>query len=1124
MIEVASRIGFHLVELEHPAFDALFIFDELDTANPDSKDDRSQTGVQLVIGSDAAWLKQVLGEKAEPIVQSLQTGPPHRGAIYRYQDQGMTMLVITGTTPECVLHAARYLVTDGFGDGIQCPQALTLVSPNTPSVQGSGKQGLFPDAKSDLSLHTLFTKQGLYRTLPGQLHPELNVLFDVVRSDFEETVAAVELACRLALSAGSICFPMTRCLEPEQSLETDLIISVAQIADGPQQSVQLAPGSCAPTLKIAARKGHLIPLVRKMMDGWFDEVDVIEADTWRQRFAMLQSESQDIRERAQLAMRLYQVMARHEVSEIVLPVQLGQPLAMWERFLQLRRGPKGRDVVRVEERAPVWSTDWRAAGELAEIASYIEAFFAGVAKEDMPESAAIEVTTTVSATSFATWSVDLQSTLQKQFGVRVSFVYRNANKSGLHWLMHEVLPELKNCTGVHRVELAARAFRPEAAHIDRAYRFLQELYPGDAIVSSELGIALEQVQLCLNDSAHAPMFQVIAYAIDGRPIGEWAWEGWARSAVYMPERSELGHVLVPSAGCRIFRGAQVRQAADAWDSRQFDTSAFQFWQWYQGVVQQVEHREDLHPDAPKFMQLQCDVWMDAEDEKIPYLEEVNSCLEALHEDIYFYTLHAFSEYGRQIGDVTWDAPGGILPFMHAQMGIEPHATVQLYAFPTRAEVQCTIDKSPQTIFPFGRGTFAGARVLGITWSEAGQSFVFEGPMDESVERACHMWLNAETGARTALVNEDNPAVVAYPKSIHRDIFVNRDVRRWLERHQETILGRALCLDYSFQGEPIWFVELYDVRNRMAISSLLKHALYKPTLFINARHHANEVSSTNAALQLIQSLSQERTLLERVNLVVVPLENADGANLHERMADEHPTWKLHAARYNACGLEFQDYRFRADTIFGESRVYEKIWNRWTPDVAIDDHGIPSHEWIQPFSGYSSPPRFPVSYWIPSARMYTIWREPGTQRDVHWSAYQSLREHVTARLDADAEVARDNGMWLNTYQRWGNHFDPAYFPVELSNGSIAHTWKTRIRETSNVLAERFPEFITADIITEVNDETVHGAELAQCAHAHLVVNEAVVDWLASVATKVEVQCVPLSGDRFRLNMTRIRPVCQ
>uniref|UniRef100_UPI001A901BB5 M14 family zinc carboxypeptidase n=1 Tax=Alicyclobacillus suci TaxID=2816080 RepID=UPI001A901BB5 len=922
MIEVASRIGFHLVELEQPVFDALFIFDELDTANPDSTDDGSQTGIQLVIGSDAVWLKQVLGKKAEPIVQSLQMGPPHHGALYRYQDLGMTTLVVTGTAPECVLHAAHYLVTDGFGDGIQCDQALTFVPPNSPSVQGSGMQGQFPGAKRDLSLHTLFTKQGVYRTSPRQLHPELNVLFDVVCSDFEETVAAIELVCRLSLSAASICFPMTRTPEARQSQETDLVISVAQIADGPQQSVQLTPGSCAPTLQISARKGHLIALVRKMMDEWFDEVDVLEADTWRQRFAMLQSESSDLRERAQLAMRLYQVLACHEVSEIVLPVQLGQPLAMWERFLQLRRRPKDSNVVRVEERAPVWSTDWRADGELAEIASYVEAFFAGVAEEGMPEAAAIEVTTTVSTPSFATWSSDLQSKLHQQFGVRVSFVYRNANKSGLHWLMHEVLPELKERTGVHRVELAARAFRPEVAHIDHAYRFLQELYPGDAMISSELGIALEQVQLRLNDSDHAPMFQVIAYAIDGRPIGEWVWEGWARSAVYMPEKPELGRVLVPSAGCRIFCGTQVGQAADAWNSRQFDTSAFLFWQWYQAVVRQVEEREDLHPDAPKFMQLQCDVWMDAEDEKIPYLEEVNSCLEALHEDIYFYTLHAFSEHGRQIGDVTWDAPGGILPFMHAQKAIEPHATVQLYAFPTRAEVQCTVDGSPKTFLPFGRETFAGARVLGITWSEIGQSYVFEGLLDESVARACHMWLNAATGAYIAPANDDNPAVLAYPKSIHRDIFVNRDVRRWLERHQETIVGRALCLDYSFQGEPIWFVELYDVRSRMAISSPLKHALYKPTLFINARHHANEVSSTNAALQLIQSLSQERTLLERVNLVVVPLENADGANLHERMADEHPTWKLHAARYNACGLEFQDYRFRADTIFGESRVYEK----------------------------------------------------------------------------------------------------------------------------------------------------------------------------------------------------------
>ena len=40
----------------------------------------------------------------------------------------------------------------------------------------------------------------------------------------------------------------------------------------------------------------------------------------------------------------------------------------------------------------------------------------------------------------------------------------------------------------------------------------------------------------------------------------------------------------------------------------------------------------------------------------------------------------------------------------------------------------------------------------------------------------------------------------------------------------------------------------------------------------------------------------------------------------------------------------------------------------PLLVLDAHGVPSHEWDQPFSGYA-PGRF-RSYWIPRALVYAI----------------------------------------------------------------------------------------------------------------------------------------------------------
>lgn len=92
---------------------------------------------------------------------------------------------------------------------------------------------------------------------------------------------------------------------------------------------------------------------------------------------------------------------------------------------------------------------------------------------------------------------------------------------------------------------------------------------------------------------------------------------------------------------------------------------------------------------------------------------------------------------------------------------------------------------------------------------------------------------------------------------------------------------------------------------------------------------------------------------------------------ESLTKEHPKWKHHAARFNAVGLEFAYVKFQ-ESVFGEANVLPLILKKWAPDIVIDDHGIPAREWVQPFAGYACPPIFPVSYTLPSAKIYGIGR--------------------------------------------------------------------------------------------------------------------------------------------------------
>ena len=182
------------------------------------------------------------------------------------------------------------------------------------------------------------------------------------------------------------------------------------------------------------------------------------------------------------------------------------------------------------------------------------------------------------------------------------------------------------------------------------------------------------------------------------------------------------------------------------------------------------------------------------------------------------------------------------------------------------------------------------------------------------------------------------------------------------------------VERSYRGRTIAAIEVVKP-DGAAVRSRTKLAAMKPTHLIVARHHANEVASTTAAFRFVELLATDPAtmpLLDRCNIVVIPDENPDGTALHAMLMAEHPTWKHHAARYNAVGVEFSNHMGDPDTIYGEARVRPTLWRQWRPDVITDNHGVPSHEWWQPFAGGQNPPRFRISYWLCQALIYGICR--------------------------------------------------------------------------------------------------------------------------------------------------------
>jgi hypothetical protein len=332
-------------------------------------------------------------------------------------------------------------------------------------------------------------------------------------------------------------------------------------------------------------------------------------------------------------------------------------------------------------------------------------------------------------------------------------------------------------------------------------------------------------------------------------------------------------------------------------------------------------------------------------------------------------------------------------------------------------------------------------------------------------------------------------------------------------------------DYSYQGRPIVALAL-AAPTPGRLHSPTKAAIFKPTHLIVARHHANEISSTNAASQLAWLVGNDpdwRHYLDHVNIVLLPYENPDGAALHSRLASfpEAHTWKHHPARYNALGYEFGEAHFDPDTRFGEARARASIWRRWPADVVVDNHGVPSHEWVQPFAGFGSPPRFTVSYWIVQALLYGIVRYvDDAEYPEHETAALALRDAVSAKV-RDTDIGDWNRIYGESYRFWGQSRLPDTFPGQFHDDMLWHIASGPSDPAGRGFAARYPKTTVLSWVTEVNDETAEGEHLDRVARAHLLANRATLDLLHAAAPPLQRW---RSGEdaRYTLRVGRERPL--
>jgi hypothetical protein len=334
---------------------------------------------------------------------------------------------------------------------------------------------------------------------------------------------------------------------------------------------------------------------------------------------------------------------------------------------------------------------------------------------------------------------------------------------------------------------------------------------------------------------------------------------------------------------------------------------------------------------------------------------------------------------------------------------------------------------------------------------------------------------------------------------------------------------------SYLGKDIWAMDLMPPVQASHWSQA-KATVLKPTVVYSARQHANEVSSTSHVLKLAELLLTDpayRKKLDRVNVVIHPITNPDGAQLAYDLQLITPDHMLHAGYLGSLGVDVTSAQWDSDPIYPESAVRPRLWRTWLPDVFLNPHGYPSHEWVQLFSEYAGWVRNRVTesrdwwgmrgWFMPG---FSYLDDPKYPR--HKAAAFEIRERITRAINAAPGIKALNERAYARYRRYGFDHDDENFKMDLTDGVLIYSALkgARASPTSADFMVRNPAVTIWFGGTEAPDETARGEWMQLVATAGLQWDTAVLDYLVESPYEIERKREPFHGG-ITLSLHRARP---
>jgi hypothetical protein len=315
---------------------------------------------------------------------------------------------------------------------------------------------------------------------------------------------------------------------------------------------------------------------------------------------------------------------------------------------------------------------------------------------------------------------------------------------------------------------------------------------------------------------------------------------------------------------------------------------------------------------------------------------------------------------------------------------------------------------------------------------------------------------------------------------------------------------------TYLGRNIWAADM-TLPTPSTLISMPKATTLKATIIYSGRQHANEVSSTSHLMKLGEELvldPKRRESLNKVNVVLHPITNVDGAELSIDLAKTSPHNMLHPGYHASLTADVTSAQNEEFPIYPESATRRLLWNAWLPDAFLNPHGYPTHEWVQPFSEYSAwitnrmGAETGRTNWVPRGWFTSLSYLGDDEHPDSRVVTYALREKIVSEMAKTPGVLEMNAHENDRYERY-QHWDeesyqqPIYKGVRINMALKGQDGGARGNSGASVgiggLMVRYPEITYDDGYTEAPDETAYGDFLHLVASAGLAYDHAHLDYL-------------------------------